>query len=58
MFPIRLSKERVGELQQQIEDLQKTLQEQESKTEGEGVGFNDAFHALTTFSPRIVTVSK
>ncbi|KAJ6662575.1 hypothetical protein lerEdw1_011712 [Lerista edwardsae] len=32
----RLSKERIGELQQQIEDLQKTLQEQESKTEGEG----------------------
>ncbi|KAM6458075.1 protein Hook homolog 1 [Liasis olivaceus] len=31
----RLSKEHVGELQQQIEDLQKSLQEQESKTEGE-----------------------
>ncbi|XP_063154101.1 protein Hook homolog 1 [Candoia aspera] len=31
----RLSKEHVGELQQQIEDLQKSLQEQESKKEGE-----------------------
>lgn len=38
MFPIRLSKERVDELQQQIEDLQKTLQDQESRTEGDGVG--------------------
>nr|XP_056700097.1 protein Hook homolog 1 [Euleptes europaea] len=32
----RLSKERIEELLQQIEDLQKTLQEQESKPEGDG----------------------
>ncbi|XP_048353326.1 protein Hook homolog 1 isoform X2 [Sphaerodactylus townsendi] len=32
----RLNKERIGELLQQIEDLQKTLQEQESKPEGDG----------------------
>lgn len=37
MFPNRLSKERIGELQQQIEDLQKTLQEQEFKPEGDRV---------------------
>lgn len=33
----RLSKERIRELQQQIEDLQKSLQEQGSKSEGESV---------------------
>lgn len=32
--PKRLNEERIGGLQQQIEDLQKTLQEQGSKTEG------------------------
>lgn len=37
MLHDRLSKESLGELQQQIEDLQKSLQEQESKSERERV---------------------
>lgn len=47
-LPKRLNKERIGELQQQIEDLQKTLQEQGSKTEG--VSESSAFLTLMNMS--------
>lgn len=51
----RLSKERIQELQQQIEDLQKSLQEQGSKSEGESVSnleiiINSAVYGLSVIS--------
>uniref|UniRef100_A0A8C2P5X2 Calponin-homology (CH) domain-containing protein n=1 Tax=Capra hircus TaxID=9925 RepID=A0A8C2P5X2_CAPHI len=45
----RLSKERIRELQQQIEDLQKSLQEQGSKSEGESKSSHAWRHLICAY---------